>query len=72
MTIWRENEQAYRLWDKVGDQWRVGPGGPIALDHGPLVHELERMSLQREAYDALHFDIRVMADEALSLIHKDS
>lgn len=65
IEVWPDNLPALDLWDKVGDQWRMGFNGPVALDLIPVFHELDRMELEREDYDSLLIDIKVMAGAAL-------
>lgn len=71
VEIWPDNELAYSLWCKVGNQWRLGMNGPVALDYLPLQHELGRMGLSDADYDSLFADIRVMEAEALDAIRSD-
>lgn len=69
MEVWPENLQAWRLWSLVGDQFRMGSGGPVALDLVPVFHELDRMDLQREDYDSLLQDMKAMAGAAIQEIN---
>lgn len=64
-VIWPENLQAFELWQTVGDQWRMGMGGPVALDQMPVRHELDRRGLEKQEYEDLFDDIRVMAAAVL-------
>ncbi|GGH55625.1 hypothetical protein GCM10010975_13420 [Comamonas phosphati] len=48
-----------------GDQWRMGFNGPVALDLIPVFRELDRMELEREDYDSLLADVRIMAAAAM-------
>lgn len=63
--IWPDNMLALDLWDRIGDQWRIGFNGPVAIDLIPVFHELDRMGLEREDYDSLLADIKVMAGAAM-------
>jgi hypothetical protein len=69
VEVWPENLPAYDLWVEVGDQWRMGPGGPVAIDLIPVFHELDRMGLEKEAYDDMVLAIKTMARVALEEIH---
>lgn len=71
VAMWPENIPVYELWTRIGDQWRYAMNGPVAMDHGPLLHELDRMGLEGEEYDQLYADIRVMAGAALAAIHAE-
>lgn len=72
VKIWPENLPTLRLWKVVGDQWRMGFSGPVALDLVPVFHELDRMDLDKEAYDDLLAGIKAIAGVALNEMHKDS
>lgn len=63
--VWPEHAQAFDLWQVIGDQWLCNSGGPYALNHTPLHHELDRMELEKPEYDRLYSEIRVMASGAL-------
>ena len=65
VEVWPDNMPALDLWDKVGDQWRMGFNGPVALDLIPVFHEMDRMDLECEDYDSLLVDIKVMAAAAM-------
>lgn len=64
--LWRENADAAVLFQRLCGQWRMGPGGPIALDYTalPVVASLLRLGRrrQRQAFEPL----RVMEAEALA------
>jgi Phage related hypothetical protein (DUF1799) len=49
-------------------QWRVGPNGPVGLDYNVLFHKLDRMRLKRKEYDRIEAAIRIMEDEAMTVI----
>lgn len=69
VEVWPENLAAYDLWIEVGDQWLMGPGGPVAINLMPVFHELDRMGLDKEAYDDMVLAIKTMARVALDEIH---
>ncbi len=69
VEVWPENIPVCELWSVVGDQWRMGFNGPVALDLIPVFHELDRMGLEQEAYDSMLDGVKAMASEALSVIH---
>ena len=43
----------------------MGFNGPVALDLIPVFRELDRMELEREDYDSLLADVRIMAAAAM-------
>lgn len=71
LDVWPDNVQAYLLWRKVGNQWRMGVNGPVALDYVPLQYEIDRMNLSDADYDLLFSDIRILEAEALEVIRQD-
>ncbi|MGB3069828.1 MAG: DUF1799 domain-containing protein [Ottowia sp.] len=72
IEIWPENMPAFLLWSRIGDQWRMGFGGPESLDFGPLFHELDRMELSTQDYEDLFEDIREMAQAALAEMRRQA
>lgn len=72
VEVWPENWPTLRLWEIVGDQWRMGFNGPVALDLVPVLHELDRMGLKGEAYEDMLEGIKVMAAAALREISRQS
>ena len=76
VAVWPENAQAFRLFDRVRNQWRCDMGGPYALDHNVVLAHMARMSLSDEEHDVLFDDIRVMEAAGLAAMrehqkHKD-
>ena len=45
--------------------------GPTGLDHNVLLRRLDRMNLEPGEYDQLDADIRVMEEEALSVMRSN-
>lgn len=68
IEIWPENIPAYELWWIVGDQWRMGSGGPISLDLLPVLHELDRSELDKDEYDHRLIGIKTIAEVAMEEI----
>jgi hypothetical protein len=66
--LWPENWPAIQLFTQVSTQWRMGSSGPIGLDYNVVFHELDRMALERDAYDDLMGSIRVVEGVALKLL----
>jgi hypothetical protein len=48
----------------------MGSSGPVGLDYGVLFHKLDRMKLPADEYERIERDVRVMEDEALTVIWK--
>lgn len=51
-------------------QWRAGPSGPIGLDYTVFFHELDRMGLERDAYDEFMAALRVIEETALDALNR--
>jgi hypothetical protein len=64
--IWEENWPALQLYLRLHTQWRVGFNGAVGLDYNVLFHELDRMGMERDAYDDLFGSIRVIEETMLS------
>jgi hypothetical protein len=69
VLLWPDNERAYEIWCLVGNQWRMGMNGPVALDQMPLRHELDRRRLSDDDYADLLDSMRVMESAALAAMH---
>ena len=69
--VWPDNEQAALLFEAVGTQWRVGPGGAYGLDYSVLFHKMDRMQLTPQRYEELEYEVRVIESAALSAIHEE-
>lgn len=75
MDLWPECEPAFRLFDRVRNQWRTAgmAGIPVALDHNVVLTHMARMRLPDDEFDALFDDIRVMEAAGLEAMreHKE-
>lgn len=71
VEVWPDNVQAVNLLISVRTQWRMGFGGPVGLDYGPVFHKMDRMGLTPERYEELEEEIRTMEQAALAEMHKD-
>jgi hypothetical protein len=72
VEVWPENWPAFRLFDEICGQWRMGFGGPIALDYLVLHRELDDLGLTGEERRHMKAVIRAMEHAALAEIHKGS
>ena len=70
VELWPENWPPIQLFTRLSTQWRVGPGGPIGLDYNVLFHEMDRMGLEKEPYDDLLAQVRVIETTALDELHR--
>lgn len=48
----------------------MGSSGPVGLDYNVLFHKLDRMKLAPDEYERLEHSVRIMEDEALSVLWK--
>lgn len=60
------------LFLRVQTQWRVGVSGAVGLDYNVVLHLLDRMQLDADAYDELLDAIRVMEMTALEEMRQPS
>lgn len=72
VEIWPENQQAFALFDQFRTQWIQGAVGPTGLNYGPILHQMDRMKLDEEAFDQLFAELRVIEIAALCTINKPS
>ncbi len=70
VLYWPDTVQAVGLFCEMDTQWRVGMGGTVGLDYGPLFHRMDRMGLEKAEFDSLFRDIQVMEAAALEEIHR--
>lgn len=59
---------AVLLLQRLRTQWRVGMGGAVGLDYSVMYRMMDRMGLDKDAYDQLEADIQVMEDEVLAML----
>ena len=68
--IWPTNLVPCNVFMDLCTQWRMGSSGPVGLDYNVLFHKLDRMKLDHEEYERIEKSVRVMEDEALTVIWK--
>jgi hypothetical protein len=62
--------QAVSLFRRVDTQWRIGMGGATGLDYVVLFRLMDQLSLERERWDELLEEIRIMESVALEEMHR--
>jgi hypothetical protein len=72
VEVWPENWPAWRLFDEMAGQWRVGFGGRYALDYSTLFARMDRMGLADDAWNELYADVRICEAAALTAMHPDA
>lgn len=65
--VWPDNWPVFKLFERVSSQWRMGPGGPVALDFNAVYPLLDRMAPPLSPADWLDAldDVRDMQEAAL-------
>lgn len=59
------------MFIQLGGQWRMGPGGPIALDYTTLMMRLDSMRLDPDEWEAMYDDVRLLSSTALNAMKAD-
>lgn len=70
VDIWPEHVDAFRVFVRMGTQWRTSMSGVTGLDYNVLLRLMDRMGLDEALYDQMLDDVRVMESEALSVIRE--
>ncbi|UDM18749.1 DUF1799 domain-containing protein [Vogesella sp. XCS3] len=68
VEVWPDVWPAVLLLRRLRTQWRVGMGGAVGLDYSVMYWMMDRMELDKDAYDQLEADIQVMEDEVLAML----
>ena len=66
LELWPEHADVVRVFQRMAGQWRLGPGGPVALDYTALPVVLGLMRMGRRAGREVFEPLRVMEAEALA------
>lgn len=70
--MWPDNEQALRLFSRVGTRW-VYPamgGAPIGLRWEAIYPLMDRLQLDGPAWDQLHEDLMAMEPAAIETMRQ--
>lgn len=72
--VWPDNWRVVEVFDFLGTQWNVGPGGPVGLRYESFREARLRFGIPAGEWRELVDDLRVMEDAALEEMHaaKDS
>lgn len=68
VEVWPDAWPAFRLFDAMGTQWRVGPGGPSGLDYTAIPAAASMLGMKRRDLNEIFPDLRVMEIEALAVM----
>lgn len=68
VEVWPDAWSAFRLFDAMGTQWRVGPGGPSGLDYTAILSTAAMLGIRRRDLTDIFPDLRVMEVEAMAVM----
>lgn len=68
LQVWPDLWPALRVFEALGTQWRIAPGGPYGLDYTALPVVASMLGIGRRALGALFPDLRAMEAEALAVM----
>jgi len=70
VEIWPDNWQAFKVFDAIGTQWRIGFNGATGLDYSVLPEIWRRTKTKIEDRDSVFLDLRIMEEAALQEMRK--
>lgn len=65
MEVWPDAWPAFRVFEVLGTQWRLGPGGPSGLDYTAIPAAASMLGIKRRELAEIFPDLRIMEHEAL-------
>lgn len=68
VEVWPDAWPAFRLFDAMGTQWRLGQGGASGLDYTAIPATAEMLGIKRRDLTDIFPDLRVMEVEALAVM----
>lgn len=68
VEVWPDVWPAFCLFEALGTQWRLGPGGPSGLDYTAVPCTAKMIGLKHRELSEAFNDLRVMENEALALM----
>ncbi|MBX8534531.1 DUF1799 domain-containing protein [Pseudomonas cichorii] len=66
--VWPDVWSAFRLFEALSTQWRVGMGGASGLDYSVVPFTAQMLSIHRRDLPGIFPDLRVMEVEALAVM----
>ena len=72
VEVWADVWPAFCLFEALGTQWRLGPGGPSGLDYTAIPGTAKMIGLKRREISEAFHDLRVMESEALAMMAERS
>lgn len=68
MEVWPDAWPAFRLFDAMATQWRVGQGGASGLDYSVIPATASMLGIKRRDLTDIFPDLRIMEVEALAVM----
>lgn len=68
VEVWPDAWPAFRLFDAMGTQWRLGQGGATGLDYAAIPPTASMLGIKRRDLTEIFPDLRVMEVEALAVM----
>ncbi|WP_431357579.1 DUF1799 domain-containing protein [Pseudomonas putida] len=68
VEVWPDAWPAFCLFEALGTQWRLGPGGPSGLDYAAIPSTAKMIGLKRRELSEAFHDLRAMESEALAVM----
>lgn len=68
VEVWPDAWPAFCLFEALGTQWRLGPGGPSGLDYAAIPGTAKMIGLKHRELSEAFKDLRVMENEALTVM----
>ncbi|WP_462402972.1 DUF1799 domain-containing protein [Pseudomonas sp. Marseille-QA0332] len=68
VEVWPDIWPAFRLFEALGTQWRLGQGGPSGLDYTAVPVTAAMLGIKRRDLVDIFPDLRVFEVEALAVM----
>lgn len=68
VEVWPDVWPAFCLFEALGTQWRLGPGGSSGLDYAVIPGTAKMLGLKRRKLVEIFPDLRIMEHEALEIM----
>lgn len=72
VEVWPDAWPAFRLFESMGTQWRLGQGGPLGLDYTAIQVTASMLGIKRRDLNEIFPDLRIMEHEALAVMAEAS
>lgn len=72
VEVWPDAWLSFCLFEALGTQWRLGPGGPSGLDYTAIPAAAKMLGIKRRKLAHIFPDLRIMEHEALAVMAEAS